>query len=490
MLSHLRSQLGSKFSLSSQSSLTGSPVHASAAAEVAWLAPLIPVTPGKRDFLRQVDAFQQGRIDELAAAYDNRALARLVLLKVGNLLVSQHGFHHRHTQLAGRPTQIMLDPSNTCQLQCPGCVHSSNATAGYGPPGDGRIFFEWPKGVMPPGTFDRIMSDYAPFAFAAVMYNYGEPLINKQFPDMVRRAKALGLYTWTSSNLSLSFDVDGVVGSDLDLLTMSIDGTSQETLQHYRRRGKYDLCLANMRALVAAKRRLGGGPHLVWQFLTFAHNSHEIETALALAQEIGVDELNVVTPLDMTWDDPTVPIHKSERAGRYVFNEDRHLTSPAAAAGLAIDEAVCDGLLSERWVDRMDRLGIQEEPSRAGRATCDWLYQNVTFDSADRVMPCCMAPTTTQHLHFATLGAADGDVTNSDEFRRARLAFVDRAAYDADAPSHPGREPHCANCKATPTLNFPVNPHVAMQLQCLDQGRVFDAAAINSLTGSTPAGPA
>jgi hypothetical protein len=30
------------------------------------------------------------------------------------------------------------------------------------------------------------------------------------------------MYTWTSSNLSFTFDVDAVVGSGLDLLTMSI----------------------------------------------------------------------------------------------------------------------------------------------------------------------------------------------------------------------------------------------------------------------------
>ncbi len=327
-----------------------------ASAELVRLAALIPDVAGKRDFVRQIDAFQRQYLAELTAAYGNAAFAKLMLLKIGNLLIARHGFHHRHTLLAGRPTQIMLDPANSCQLQCPGCVHSPTANGRVPDPSGERTTFDWPKGVMAPALFDRIMSDQGPFAFASILYNYGEPLLHRQFPAMVRRAKSLGMYTWTSSNLSFTFDVDAVIGSGLDLLTMSIDGTSQETLQRYRRRAKYGLCLANMRALAEAKRRASQaghhGPHLVWQFLTFAHNSHEIETAIELAQEIGVDELHVCTPFDISWDDPTIVIHQSDLARRYVFNEDHRLTRPIATADMAVDATSLDRLLAESHVDR------------------------------------------------------------------------------------------------------------------------------------------
>ncbi len=453
-----------------------------ASAELVRLAALISVVPGKRDFARQIDGFQRRYLAELTAAYNNAAFAKLMLLKVGNLLVARHGFHHRHTVLAARPTQIMLDPSNTCQLHCPGCVHCPRANGMVPDPSGERSSFDWPKGMMEPEVFDRIMSDQGPFAFASILYNYGEPLLHRQFPAMVRHAKALGMYTWTSSNLSFTFDVDAVIGSGLDLLTMSVDGTSQETLQRYRRRAKYALCLANMRDLVAAKRRAGGGPHLVWQFLTFEHNRHEIAAAIDLAQQIGVDELNVGTPFDVSWDDPTLSVHQSDLAKRYVFNEDHRLTRPIATADMVIDTASLDRLLAESHVDRLNRLGIAEEPSRAGRPTCDWLYQNVTFDAAARVMPCCAAPTTTSHLHFATLEGDSDGITNSDAFRRARLSIVDRAAYDTETKASVGREPYCADCKSQPNVNFPVHPHIGMLLQCLDHGRVLDEAAIAALT--------
>jgi len=454
------------------------PLHAGA----VEVARAIPTNVSKRDFLRLLDDLQRAWSSELLRANADKAISKLLIVKAANLLALRHGFYHRHTQLVARPTQIMLDPSNTCQLQCPGCVHSVTAPTGFQLPGRPRTYFDWPKGIMNPESFERIMRDFGPFAFSAVMYNYGEPLINKQFPAMVRRANSLGLYTWTSSNLSLSFDVEAIVGSGLDLLTMSIDGTSQESLSNYRRRAKFDLCLHNMEALVAAKRQRGGGPHLVWQFLTFEHNKHEIDEAIAMAERIGVDELNVVTPLDMTWDDPSVPIFVSEKARRYVFNKDSHLRTAMVPAMTEADEALCDAILAEGWVKRMERLGIEEEPSRAGRRTCDWLYQNVTFDSADRVMPCCMAPTSEEHVNFATLSADAGDFTNNEAFRLARLGRVDRPAYDTAIEKIAGREPHCANCVSKPILNFPVDPHVALQLRRLDPRGVFSQASIGALT--------
>jgi pyruvate-formate lyase-activating enzyme len=478
-LRKLRAGFGSPAAQMSRTLPTGLP---GMSAHLVRLAALIAAVPGKRDFARQVDALQRQCLGEMTAAYGNAAFAKLIMLKVGNLLIARHGFYHRHTLLAGRPTQIMLDPSNTCQLQCPGCAHSPTSEGRLPDPNGGRRSFDWPKGMIQSGTFDRIMSEQGPFAFASILYNYGEPLLHKQFPAMVRRAKSLGLYTWTSSNLSFTFDVDAVVRSGLDLLTMSIDGTSQETLQRYRRRAKYDLCLANVRALVDAKRRAGGGPHLVWQFLTFEHNRHQISTAIGLAQEIGIDELNVSTPFDVSWDDPTVAVYRSDRARRYVFNEDHRLTLPVATAEIEVDETSLDRLLAEGLADRLDRLGIAEEPSRAGRPACDWLYQNVTFDAADRVMPCCAPPTTTTQLHFATVGSDTDGITNSDAFRRARLSIADRPAYDAEAKAAPTREPYCANCTSQPNVNFPVHPHVGMLLRCLDHGRVFDERAIRALT--------
>lgn len=97
-------------------------------------------------------------------------------------------------------------------------------------------------------------------------------------------------------------------------------------------------------------------------------------------------------------------------------------------------------------------------------------------------MPCCMSPTTEYDLHFATLDRTSKDIGNADGFRRARLSFADRQAYEAEAATSTSRAPYCAECKQSPTFNFQLSPHVGMQLKCLDQGRVFDDAAIRALT--------
>ncbi|MFQ5425618.1 MAG: hypothetical protein ACE5EV_00890, partial [Gaiellales bacterium] len=66
----------------------------------------------------------------IEAQYRHPGFAKLLTLKLCNLLVAKFHVRHRHTVLASRPTQFTLDPSNACQLRCPGCVHSVKAQQG------------------------------------------------------------------------------------------------------------------------------------------------------------------------------------------------------------------------------------------------------------------------------------------------------------------------------------------------------------------------
>ncbi|HOX23583.1 MAG TPA: SPASM domain-containing protein, partial [Elusimicrobiales bacterium] len=77
-------------------------------------------------------------------------------------------------------------------------------------------------------------------------------------------------------------------------LLISLDGITQATYAKYRRGGDLRTVLDNIRAVLAARKRLGlRSPHVVWQFLVFKHNQHELRDAVALAKELGVDQLMI-----------------------------------------------------------------------------------------------------------------------------------------------------------------------------------------------------
>ena len=82
--------------------------------------------------------------------------------------------------------------------------------------------------------------------------------------------------------------------SGIDEVTFSIDGAIEESYEKYRRRGRLDVALRNLRAMVDEKRGSGlDVPFLNWRYILFTWNDSDAEMnrARALAAEIGVDRL-------------------------------------------------------------------------------------------------------------------------------------------------------------------------------------------------------
>lgn len=405
-----------------------------------------------------------------------------MIIRISNLLLGNHATYHRHSSVIARPFQVMLDPSNTCQLECPGCVHSPTVARRANSTG---FTFDWPKGLMAESCYDKIIKNFAPYAFASTFYNYGEPLINRKTPAMIRRARDLLHYTWLSSNLSLSFDVDALVSCGLDSLIISVDGTSQQTLGHYRRRAKWDLCLANMHKLVEAKRRLDSRIQLEWQFLTFEHNVHEVPLAMRMAKDIGLDSIRIQTPFGVSWDAPDVKKAISPLVGQHRFPSNRPKDPPkpdlcSTVAALEPYAELIDEIFKDGWENRMARFGVVDEPSRAGGSTCEWLYQNITIDASARLMPCCVAPGTNMHVVYGSLND-DDDGINTEGARLSRLAFADRDAYKTEIQGKSIR-PYCARCKMVIRYPFTREGSVRGAVSKLDGGVLLNWAAAVALT--------
>lgn len=416
----------------------------------------------KPTFLRAADAVQRALYADFKLTYGNDRFAKLLALKAVNLAISRYHFLHRHTVLGAKPLQLMLDPSNGCQLQCPGCVHSSNDFL--------KKAFEWPKNMMPKAHYDRLMEDMGPYAFSATLYNYGEPLLNKNVNRMIAQAREYQLFTWISSNLSLKFDAEGLVRSGLDYLTISADGATQEVYSKYRRRGNLDLVIDNVRRLVAEKRRLGTKrPYLLWQFLTFEHNLHEVEAAIELARELGCDEVLVATPFDVSYDVADIRVATSPLEGRHTFTPFEECQERLdQVAGTFVGDPAIDAAFEKSWYRGMEELGGLHEPNRGDAPMCRWLYENLTLDGAGRLMPCCMSPTFERHLVFGNIADAKPDAINTEEAVLSRLAFADRPAFDRAMEGVPElKQSYCGRCTETSTPMFGAT-NAAVTLHRLD----------------------
>ena len=157
----------------------------------------------------------------------------------------------------GLPFTINFEPTTACNLRCPECP-------------SGLRQFTRPTGNLKSDFFRATLDQLAEHLLYLIFYFQGEPYINPAFLEMVRHANEKGIYTITSTNGHFlnSANAKATVESGLNRLIISIDGTTQETYEQYRKEGNLEVVLQGVRNVVKWKRELRATtPHIVLQFL-------------------------------------------------------------------------------------------------------------------------------------------------------------------------------------------------------------------------------
>ena len=372
--------------------------------------------------------------------------AKLFLLKIANLLIAKYENINRHVTLVSHPVGLLVDPCNGCSLRCPGCVHSGL-----------RDSWDWPSGLLKEETFRTFIDEHGLFANELYLANYGEPLLNPLTPKFVGLARLYGLPTFSSTSLSIPSQLlDGLVESGLNFLILSIDGASAETYSQYRRNGNFEQVLGNVKLLVETKRRLGSyTPVLHWQFLVFEHNVHEVEKVVDLARKLGVNELALVRPFSVAWDDPAVRAVESWESKTLIFEHDRSAyLAHLGKLRCCLAEASIDRQFAISWAERMSSRPVRAAELRKSRRAsdlpkpCNWLYKSLTMDAGGRIMPCARPPTKHATERGDLVFARHSSVAhfNSRMHRLARQMFVDEPIYREQVGFSGATFPRCEKC--------------------------------------------
>jgi MoaA/NifB/PqqE/SkfB family radical SAM enzyme len=153
-------------------------------------------------------------------------------------------------------------------------------------------------GMLDFDLFTRVVDEAGPSLGRIDFFNYGETFLHKRAVEMCEfvKQKFPHIYLYTSTNgLALTEEsARRLVHSGIDEVTFSIDGASQETYARYRQRGRFDVAMANLRAMVDEKRTAGRDvPVINWRYILFTWNDSdgEMQRAREMAEEIGVDRL-------------------------------------------------------------------------------------------------------------------------------------------------------------------------------------------------------
>lgn len=310
---------------------------------------VLDFTIALRRLLHTLDSVRHLNARKIAFFY--HFLRRLTSKKCLNILRVEFSCFLKRSQKPGLPYILVIDPTNICNLHCPLCP------TGLGKSGR-------PKGMMRFETFKIAIDQLSEYAIEVIIYNWGEPLLNKKIYDMIRYAAEQNITTHISTNLTLLTEesAEKLVGSGLEHLRVSIDGVSQKTYSSFRYGGNYHQVMSNLRLLIETRNRLKSrSPLIDWYFLVTRYNEHEIQEAKKIARGIKVDHIHFVRVL------PVDTFHNV----KLHFLRDKS-----------------DSLAAE-WLPINKIFRYNQERSYLYAGHCPWLWKYTVINYDGSIAPCC-----------------------------------------------------------------------------------------------------
>jgi len=173
---------------------------------------------------------------------------------------------------------MSIEPTNRCQLRCPGCpsgLHQLNRTGG----------------VMDLDLFRQVIDESGKNLIWLNLFFQGEPLLNRQLGEMIRYASQRNIFTSVSTNANL-LDANWagiLVNSGLDHLIISVDGMDEEVYQRYRVGGTLSKVMHGLDQLMKAREGLRHRLMIELQFVVTRYNEHQVDAFLSWAAASGAD---------------------------------------------------------------------------------------------------------------------------------------------------------------------------------------------------------
>lgn len=243
----------------------------------------------------------------------------------------------KHRRVSCGPVRIKINTGYRCNLRCPLC----------------------PSGLKVPGNSGDLTLEDARFLLSRLgrfyhvsLFGWAESFLVQDVFEIIALLKRNGKSIDIDSNLNIAKEevVEAIANSELDLLSVSLDGVDQESYSTYRYAGSFDLVIRNIKRLRAAPK---GPKKIEWQYLVSKKNIEHVKRAKAMAEELGIS----------------------------ICLQD---------IGMYLD-MFCENAsqLERQWRtdEQIERMGKFCKPGEV----CGYMYNDPFIDPDGRVYPCCNA---------------------------------------------------------------------------------------------------
>ncbi len=178
------------------------------------------------------------------------------------------------------PNWLVIEPNNTCNLNCITCP-TGNKTLGR------------PPRLMSIEEFKSIVDQVYGYVGKIVLFNYGEPFLNKDIFKMIKYATRKKILVKVSTNGMVTNNKEickKIIESGLQRLIICIDGLDDETINISRPGAKIKNILESFEYMRNAKRELKSKlPRVEMQYIVMKHNESQKEEIKKLAKKYNVD---------------------------------------------------------------------------------------------------------------------------------------------------------------------------------------------------------
>ena len=243
----------------------------------------------------------RSRVSNALRCYWNYALSRMGLVRISHA-----------------PLFVSVEPAAVCQLRCPECPVGRRDVGMSGSRNADRL--------LSLELFRRVLGEVKAYAHTMQFYFQGEPLLNKDLPQMIAEAHEAGLYTIVSTNAQAMTKemAEALVGAGLSRIIVSMDGLTQATYGAYRIGGDVEKAKAALRYLREAISRQPSvfSCQVELQCLRLKTNEQEWDELKRTYKALGADRLSLKTAqlYDYEQGHPLMP--SDPRYSRYTLGAD------------------------------------------------------------------------------------------------------------------------------------------------------------------------
>ena len=292
--------------------------------------------------------------------------------------------------IEGSPKVVFIEVTNRCNLLCQTCP---------------RTYFDRePLKSLSLNEFIKIANQF-PNMQRALLHGIGEPLLNRELPDIIKYLKGRNVEVIINSNGTLLSPQwqEKLIESGLDQYRCSIDGAKDETYARIRGADLLPKLKRGLGGLVKTKERLGVHKPIIsiWCVAT-RENLQELPDLLQLAADLGVREVYMQRLVYFARD--TEKQFGMARDDLAIFGQDQNEEDQIIEECTELSDKLGIKFWASGGRDPINSLAAARPSDFAPWQTCMRPWTTAYITANGNCLPCCISPFATDNYESLILG--------------------------------------------------------------------------------------